>query len=114
MAIEERPVQAARELGVAGPDGPSGLGRPREHAVAGGEGGVARGGLGTPVGGAVAAHHLRGDVAEQVLDIKLPRVVRDCPGGEGMAEAMGVHLGDAGGAAEAPEQLLEPVRPEPD
>ena len=69
-----------------------------EHAVAGREGGVALGGLGAAIGRAVAAHHLRGAVAEQVLDIEFARVMGDSPGGERVPAAMGVHLGDVGGA----------------
>ena len=75
---------------------------------------MALGGLGAAVGGAVAPHHLRGAVAEEVLHIEFAGVVRDSPGGERVAEAMGVHLGDAGVAAEAAQQLFEPVRPEAD
>lgn len=52
--------------------------------------------LGAAIGGAVAAHHVGRAVAEQVLDIELTRIVSDGPGGEGVAEAVGVHLGDAG------------------
>ena len=85
--------------------------RTSEHAVAEGEVGVARGGLGTAVGGAVAAHHVRGAVAEQVLDIELARVMGDSPGGERVAEAMGMDARDVGGPAEASQQLFEPVRP---
>ena len=61
---------------------------------------MARGGLGAAVGGTVAAHHLRGAVAEQVLDIELARVVGDGPGGEGVAEAVSVHGGDTRRVAE--------------
>ena len=46
-----------------------------------------------------------------MLDIELAGVVGDGPGGERVPEAMSVHLGDAGGPAEASQQLLEPVRP---
>ena len=53
-------------------------------------------------------------MAEQVLDIEFAGVVSDGPGGEGVAEAMGMDPGDARGPAEPAQQLLEPVRPEAD
>ena len=48
-----------------------------------------------------------------MLDIDLARLVGDGPGGEGVAEAVGVHLGDPGRAPETAEQLLEAVGLEP-
>ena len=75
---------------------------------------MALGRLGAAIGRAVAAHHLRGAVAEQVLDIELARVMGDSPGGERVAEAMGMDARDARGPAELAQQLLEPVRLEPD
>ena len=74
---------------------------------------MTRGRLGAAIGRAVAAHHVGGAVAEQVLDIALPRVVGDGPGGEGVAEAMGMDPGDARGPAEPPQHLFEPIRLEP-
>ena len=71
-------------------------------------------GLGAAVRRAVAPHHLRRTVPEQVLHIELAGVVRDGPGGERVPEAVGVDARDARGPAEASQQLLEPVRPEPD
>ena len=50
--------------------------------------------LGAAIGRAVAAHHVGGAVAEQMLDIELAGVVGDPPGGEGVPEAMGVDAGD--------------------
>ena len=70
---------------------------------------MALGGLGTAVGGGIAAHHLRRTVPEQVLDIDLARVVGDSPGGEGVPEAMGMDARDARGPAKASQQLLESV-----
>lgn len=49
--------------------------------------------LGAVVGGAVAPHHVRGAVAEQVLDIEIARVMGDGLGREGVAEAMGMTPG---------------------
>ena len=57
--------------------------------------------LDTAVGGAVAAHHIGGAVAEEVLNIQLSGIVGDRPGGEGMPEAMGMDLGD-------PRSLTQP------
>lgn len=69
--------------------------------------------LGAAIGGAVAAHHVGGAVAEEVLHIELARIVGDRPGGEGVPEAMGMDARDARGPAQPPQQLLEPVGPEP-
>ena len=54
-------------------------------------------GLGAAVGRAVAPHHLRRAVPEQVLAIELACVVRDGSGGERVAEAVGVEPSYAGG-----------------
>jgi hypothetical protein len=70
------------------------------HPIAGREGGVALRGLGAAVGGAVAAHHIGRAMPEQVLDVELAGVVRERPGGEGVAEAVGMDLGDPRLAAE--------------
>lgn len=69
--------------------------------------------LGAAVGGAVAPHPVGRALAEQVLDVQLARLVGDRPGGEGMAEAMGMDPGDSRGSAQPPQQLLEPVGLEP-
>ena len=69
--------------------------------------------LGAAVGGAVAAHHVGGAVAEEVLDVQFARVVGDGPGGKGVAEAMGMDPGNAGSPAQPPQELLEPIGPEP-
>ena len=111
-AVKQGPCRPRAKLRVAGADGTGGLGRLHEHPVAGREGGVAFRGLGAAVRGAVTAHHLRGAVAEQVLDIDLPRVVGDGPGGERVPKAVGMDARHAGGPAEPAQQLLEPVRPE--
>ena len=66
------------------------------------------GGLGAAVRGAVTPHHLRGAVAEQVLDIELAGVVGDGPGGARVPEAMGVDARDARGPAEPAQQLFAP------
>ena len=113
-AVKHGPCRPRAKLGVAGADGTGGLGRLHEHLVAGREGSVALGCLGAAVGRAVASHHVWGAMAEQVLDIELARVMRDGPGGERVAEAVGVHPRDARGPAEPAQQLLEPVRPETD
>ena len=70
---------------------------------------MALGGLGAAVGGAVAAHRIGRAVPEEVLDIELPGVVGDGPGGERVAEAVGVHFGDPGFAAEGAQADLEAV-----
>ena len=87
--------------------------RPREHPIPGGEGCVPFCCLSAAVGGAVAAHHIGGTVAEQMLDIEFAGVVGDRPGGEGMPEAMGMDPRDARSFAQPPQELLEPVGPEP-
>ena len=66
------------------------------------------------IGRAVTAHHVGRGVSEQVLDIELASIVRDRPGREGVAEAVGVHLWHAGPQAEAAQHLLEAIRPERD
>ena len=66
------------------------------------------------VGGGVAADHVWGGVTEQVLNVQLARILLDGPGGEGMAEAVGMDLGEAGLASQAPEELLEAVGPQGD
>jgi hypothetical protein len=48
------------------------------------------------VGGGVAAHHVRAGVAQEILDFQLASVLLDRPGGERVAEAVGVDLGDTG------------------
>ena len=67
-------------------------------------------GLGAAVGRAVATHHLRRAVPEQVLAIELACVVRDGSGGERVAEAVGVEPSYAGVPAE-PAQLVCPASP---
>ena len=69
--------------------------------------------LGAVVGGAVAAHHVRCAVAEQVLDIEIARVMGDGLGREGVAEAMGMTPGDPRRAPQLPQQLLGLDGPEP-
>jgi len=66
------------------------------------------------VGGSVAAHHIGRGMAQEILDIEFSGVGLDCPGGEGVAEAMGVHLRDAGAAAQSYQDLLEAIGLEPD
>ena len=58
------------------------------------------GGLFGAIGRGVAAEHLGPRMPQQMLDIDLARLVGDGPGGEGVAEAVGVHLGDPGRAPE--------------
>ncbi|MDP2857245.1 MAG: hypothetical protein Q8P50_04620 [Bacillota bacterium] len=48
------------------------------------------------VGGGVAAEHGWGGVAEEELDVYLAGLLFDGPGGEGVAEAVGVDLGRGG------------------
>ena len=55
------------------------------------------------VGGGVAAGHGRGGVAEEELHVDLAGLLFDGPGGEGVAEAVRVDLGDGGLFAEALE-----------
>ena len=74
---------------------------------------MALGRLGAAIGGAVAAHHVGGAVPEEMLDIEFAGVVGDGPGGEGMAEAVGMYPGDTGRLTQPPQELLEPVGPEP-
>ena len=73
------PYRAEPRLGITRETGKCGSACLDEHAVAGGEGGMPLRGLGAAVGRAVAPHHLRGAVAEQVLDIELAGVVGDGP-----------------------------------
>jgi hypothetical protein len=49
-------------------------------------------------------------VTEKKLHVEFPRVLLDCPGGKGVAEAMRVDFWKISLAPEAAEQLLEPVR----
>jgi hypothetical protein len=53
-------------------------------------------------------------VAQKVLDIEFSGIGLDGPGGKGVAEAMGVHLGDASAAAQSYQNLLEAIGLEPD
>ena len=71
------------------------------------------GGLLGTVGRGVAAEHLGPRMPEQMLDIDLARLVGDGPSGERVAEAVGVHLRDAGGAPASTEQLFEAIGLEP-
>ena len=75
---------------------------------------VALGGLGAAIGGAVAPHHVGRTVAEQMLDVELAGVVGDGPRRERVAEAVGVHLWDAGVAAERAQADLEAVNAQAD
>ena len=61
------------------------------------------------VGCGVAPHHVRGGVAEEVLDVQLPGLVLDRPGGEGVTKPVGVDLGHAGLAAQAAQHLLHTI-----
>ena len=62
----------------------------------------------------MAAHHVRRTVAEQVLDIELADIMGDGICRERVAEAVGVHLGDARLTAEYVQPLLETVDAEAD
>lgn len=53
-------------------------------------------------------------MTQKVLDIEFSGIGLNSPGSEGMAEAMGVHLGDASAAAQAYQDLLKAVGLEPD
>src|SRR3972149_7114289 len=61
------------------------------------------------VGGGVAANHVRAGVAKEVLHVELAGILFYRPGGESVAEAVGVDLGHPGLAAPAPQHLLEAV-----
>jgi hypothetical protein len=76
---------------------------PSVETVRRAEGDVGLGRLLGVVGGGVAAEHGRGRVAEEELDIDLAGLLLDGPGGEGVAEAVRVDLGDGSLFAEAPE-----------
>lgn len=65
--------------------------------------------LGAVVGGAVAAHHVRGAVAEQVLDIEIARVMGDGLGREGVAEAMGMTPGISAARPNGRSNCLGPM-----
>ena len=79
-----------------------------EQAGGGAEGGVGGRGLGRVIGRRVAAHHGRGGVAEEVLHVQLPGLVLDRPGGEGVAEAVGVGV-HAGALAQPREEGTQQV-----
>ena len=44
------------------------------------------------VGGSVAPHHRRTRVPKQELDVYLPRLILDRPGGEGVTELVGIDV----------------------
>ena len=48
-------------------------------------------------------------MTEEVLDVQLPGLVLDRPGGERVPEPMGVDLGDAGLPPQAAQHLLHAV-----
>ena len=75
---------------------------------------MSHGGLLAAIGGAVAAHHVRRAVPEQVLHIELAGVLGDRPGGERVAEAVRVHLGDPAFPAERAEADLDAIDAEAD
>ena len=64
------------------------------------------------IGGAVAAHHVRRGMTEQVLHVELAGVVFDRLGCEGVPKAMRMDLVDAGPPAQSAQHLLDAVRSE--
>ena len=61
------------------------------------------------VGGGVSTNHVGCGVTEEVLDIKLSCVLLDGPGGEGVAEPVGMDLRDARLPAQPAEHLFDRV-----
>jgi hypothetical protein len=70
--------------------------KPPVETVRWAEGGVGLSRFLGIVSGGVAAEHGWGGVAEEDLDVDLTGLLFDGPGGEGVAEAVRVHLGHSG------------------
>ena len=93
---------AGRQRRNAGLPGPvATVLEPPIEPISGAEQGVGLGGLLGVVGGGVAAEHGWVGVAEEELDVDLTGLLFDGPGGEGVAKAVRVDLGDGGLFAQA-------------